>query len=287
MLTTLLIGLSIGMLLVLIAGGLSLIFGMLGVVNFAHGALYMLGAFVALAVAKATGSFWIGLLVSPFVVAALGATIELGLLRPLYARGHEQQLQMTFGLILVIEEGARLLWGMDFYTATAPGAFVEPLNWLGEKLPAYRVFVVLAGLAVAIGLYVVIETTRLGMVLRAAMSNAQMVRAMGIAVSRYRTLVFACGAGLAALGGAIAAPMLPVHTAMGYQVIIDSFVVVILGGLGNVRGAILAALLLGQVRAFGQLNAPEWVDVTVYALLALTLLFRPQGLFSSSAARQA
>jgi len=287
MLTSFLIGLSIGMLLLLMAAGLSLIFGMLGVINFAHGALYMVGAFTATVIAAYIGNFWIGLLIAPFVVALLGALIEMTLLRPLYARSHEQQLLLTFGLILVIEEGARLLWGLDYRSAAAPAMFAEPVEWFGEKLSAYRMFVVVAGTVVAGALYFMIERTQTGMVLRAAMSNAQMLRALGVGVSRYRTLVFALGAGLAGLGGAIAAPLLPVQTSMGFQIIIDCFVVVIIGGLGNIRGAIVAALLIGQLQAFGQQYFSEWLDIIVYGFLIAVLLIRPQGLFTFGKTRRA
>ncbi len=287
MTNTLLIGLSIGMLLLLIASGLSLIYGMLGVVNFAHGSLYMLGAFVATVVTSSIGNFWLGLLVAPLVLALLGGLIEWTLLRPLYKRDHEQQLLMTFGMILVIEEGARILWGLDYRNSTVPALFAQPLDVLGERVSSYRLFVVVFGAAVAAALYYVVDRTRLGIVLRAAMSNSQMVRTLGIRVSRYRTLVFAIGAGLAGLGGAIAAPMLPVQTSMGFQVIMDCFIVVIIGGLGNIRGSIIAALLLGQVQAFGQQYFSEWVDVIVYGMLALVLILRPQGLFSFGTGRQA
>lgn len=287
MVATLLIGLSIAMLLFLLAAGLSLIFGMLGVVNFAHGALYMVGAFVAYEVAMRTGSFWLALAVAPVMVAVVGIVIEFGLLRPLYARDHVQQLMMTFGLILVLDEAVRLVWGVDYRSITPPGIFAEPIRLFGENVATYRVFVVGLGLAVLGILIFGIERTRLGMVLRAAMSNAPMTRCLGIRVDRIRTAVFALGAGLAALGGAAAAPLLPVQVGMGSSIIIDCFIVVVIGGLGSVRGTAAAALLLGLTQAFGQYLAPGWIEVWTLLVMVAVLLLRPQGLFGVKSSRVA
>lgn len=287
MIATLMIGLSIAMLLLLLAAGLSLIFGMLGVVNFAHGALYMVGAFLAYEIAARTGSFWLALAIAPCVVALLGAAIEFGLLRPLYTRDHVQQLLLTFGLILVLDEAVRLVWGADYRSLTPPAMFAEPVRMLGENVAAYRIFVVLLGAAVLVALIFAIERTRLGMVLRAAMSNAPMTRCVGIRVDRIRTAVFALGAGLAALGGAAAAPLLPVQVGMGSSIIIDCFIVVVIGGLGSVRGTAIAALLLGLTQAFGQYLAPGWIDIWTLLILVAVLLLRPQGLFGQRSARVA
>ena len=279
MLSTAIIGLSIAMLLFLMATGLTLIFGMLGIINFAHGALYMLGAFISYQTVALTGSFWLALLTAPLLVALLGAAIEIGLLRALYRRDHVEQLLLTFGLILVIEEGVRLIWGPQYRSVSPPAFAAEPMVLLGQTIAGYRVLVVGLGLAVSAALLATIEFTRLGMVLRAAISNPDMTRCLGIRVDRVRTLVFMLGAALAALGGAIAAPLLPVQVGMGFSVIIDCFIVVIIGGLGSILGAVVAALMLGMTYAFGQQFAPEWVDVSVYVLLIAVLLLRPQGLF--------
>jgi branched-chain amino acid transport system permease protein len=287
MVATLLIGLSIAMLLFLLAAGLSLIFGMLGVVNFAHGALYMVGAFVACEVATRSGSFWLALAVAPIVVAVVGIVIEVGLLRPLYARDHVQQLMLTFGLILVLDEIVRLIWGVDYRSITPPGIFATPVHLFGENIATYRIFIVALGLAVLAALTFGIERTRLGMVLRAAMSNAPMTRCLGIRVDRIRTVVFALGAGLAALGGAAAAPLLSVQVGMGSSIIIDCFIVVVIGGLGSVRGTAVAALLLGLTQAFGQYLAPGWIEVWTLLVMIAVLLFRPQGLFGVKSSRVA
>jgi branched-chain amino acid transport system permease protein len=284
---TLLIGFSISMVLLLIASGLSLIFGMLGIVNFAHGALYMIGAFVAVTVVGKTGSFALALLVAPVVVALLGAAIEITLLRPLYGQPHEKQFLLTFGLLLVLEESARAIWGVDYRNLDLPSVLAGQVQAFGQVLPMYRLFVSGLGLCVGLALLLYIERARVGMVLRAAMANATMARGLGIKVSRYRTLVFALGGALAGLGGTIAAPLFPVQVNMGTTILIESFVVVIVGGLGNVGGAMVGAILLGLLQAFGQQYAAEWVDIATYLLLALLLLFRPQGLFNSTAGRKA
>lgn len=287
MLGTLIIGASIAMVLLLIASGLSLIFGMLGVVNFSHGALYMIGAFTGATVAAQTGSFALALLVAPVVVAALGAIFEISLLRRLYEQPHEKQFLLTFGMLLVLEEGARAIWGVDYRRLDLPAALSGQIVAFGQTLPIYRVFVTVVGLTIGIALVIAIERSRVGMVLRAAMTNANMTRGLGIQVSRYRTLVFALGGALAGLAGTLAAPLFPVQMNMGTTVLIESFVVVIIGGLGNVKGAIVGAILLGLLQAFGQQYASEWVDTVIYALLALLLLFRPQGLFNLQAGRKA
>ncbi|MES2362654.1 MAG: branched-chain amino acid ABC transporter permease [Pseudomonadota bacterium] len=287
MLNTILIGLSTGSVMVLIASGLSLVFGMLGVVNFAHGALYMVGAFAGVEVVSRSGSFVAGLIAAPLVVAGLAALIEAFLLRPIYKHAHEKQLLLTFGLLILIEEMARAIWGLDYRRIDVPQMFATQATLFGESLPMYRLFVLALGVVVSVLLVLMIERTQLGMVLRAAMSNTQMVRALGIPVSRYRTLVFALGGALAGIGGVIAAPLLPVQVNMGGTIILDSFIVVIVGGLGNIAGAVAAAFALGLVQAFGQQYAAEWISTLTYVLLVIVLLIRPQGIFSKSEGRKA
>jgi branched-chain amino acid transport system permease protein len=287
MVATALIGLSIAMLLFLLAAGLTLVFGMLGVINFAHGAIYMLGAFGAFEVYRITGSFWLALVVAPIAVALIGAAMEMILLRPLYDRDHVEQLLMTFGAILVIEEGVRMVWGLGYRDLPLPAELQGSMSVLGDDVAVYRLFLLAAGTVVGAGLFLLIEKTRLGMVLRAAMSYPTMVRALGIRIDRVRTIVFAVGAALAALAGAIAAPIVPIQVGMSFTIIVDCFVVVILGGLGNIRGAIAAAILLGLVQAFGQHYFPAWIEVATYLVLIGVLLVRPQGLFSAAPARKA
>lgn len=278
--STLLIGLSIGMLLFILAAGLTLIFGMMGIINFAHGALYMLGAYVAYQVVRSGGSFWLALLVSPLVLAVVGALMERLTLRPLYDRAHEFQLLATFGAILVLEEAVRVLWGLDFKRMVAPAGLDGAVTLFGSQVSLYRLFVIGFGLAVSLALFLVLERSPLGTAVRACQANGGMAACVGIDVGRVRTAVFAIGAALAGVGGTIAGPLLPIQLQMGFTIIIDCFVVVIIGGLGNIRGAVLGALLVGMTRAYGQAYAPDWIDVATYTLLIATLLLRPQGLFN-------
>ncbi len=277
--STFVIGLSIAMLLFLLAAGLTLIFGMLGIINFAHGAIYMLGAYVAYQVAATTGNFWLALCAAPLVLAVVGAVIERLVLRPIYDRPHEFQLLATFGLILVLEEAVRIIWGLQLHSIAPPAGLSGSVHVFGTDISKYRLFVVLFG-AVMVGLlFFGIERTRLGLILRASSNNSGMAELLGVEVDRVRTFIFALGAGLAGIGGAIAGPMLPIQLQMGFSVILDCFIVVIIGGLGNIRGAVAGALLIGMTRAYGQQYAAEWIDIATYGILVVTLLVRPQGLF--------
>jgi len=277
--STIVIGLSIGMLLFLLAAGLTLIFGMLGIINFAHGALYMLGAYVAYQAAASLGTFWLALLVSPLVMALVGAAIERLVLRPIYTRPHEFQLLATFGLILVLEEVVRITWGLQLRSIAPPPILSGSVNIFDTDISKYRLFVVFFGAAMVGLLFFGIERTKLGLILRASSDNAAMAAGLGVNVNSVRTLIFALGAALAGIGGTIAGPMLPIQLQMGFSVILDCFIVVIIGGLGNIRGAVLGALLIGMTRAFGQQYAAEWIDIATYAVLVATLLLRPAGLF--------
>jgi branched-chain amino acid transport system permease protein len=274
------IGLSISMLLFLLAAGLTIIFGMLGVVNFAHGALYMLGAYTGYQMVQWTGSFWLALIVSPILVALVGGLIERFTLRPLYDRDHAYQLLMTFGCVLVIEEAVRLIWGVNFMAMNAPDILSGTVEISGSTITVYRLFIIGVGLALSIAMFLIIERTRIGMMVRATSSNSEMAACLGIDVVQLRTLVFMAGTFLAALGGTIAAPLLPLKLGMGYTIIIDCFIIIIIGGLGNIRGAIIASLLIGMTRAFGQQFAADWIGLLTYALLILTLVVRPEGLFN-------
>ena len=273
------IGLSIGLLLFLLAAGLTLIFGMLGVVNFAHGSIYMLGAYLAYMTVSLTGNFWIALIVVPLLGALLGAVMEVVTLRPLYGREQHYQVLLTFGCVLIIEEAVRMIWGLDYKEMNPPAALNTALHVFGMTIAPYRLFVIGFGAALAALLFYVIENTRVGIIIRAASIDPETVQALGLDVSRVRTGVFAFGAALAALGGAVAAPLLPIELGMGFNIIIDCFIVIIIGGLGSIKGAIIAALLIGMVRALGYTIAPDWVDFATYSVLILVLLTRPEGLF--------
>ena len=275
----LVIGLSLAAVLFLLSAGLTLIFGMLGVINFAHGSFYMLGAYLGFQVIGLTGNFWVALLVAPLLGGLLGAAVEGAALRRVYDREPHYQMLLTFGVILVLDEVVKAVWGLDYKEVSAPLALASPTRILGATVSTYRLFIIAFGAAAALLLFIVLEKTRVGVTVRAASSDPEMVRGLGINVNAVRTGVFAFGTGLAALAGAVTAPLFPVELGMGFSVIIDCFVVIVIGGLGSIRGAVAAALLLGLVRAVGYTVAPEWVDFAGYTLLIVVLLTRPQGLF--------
>ncbi len=277
--STFVIGLSIGMLLFLLAAGLTLIFGMLRIINFAHGALYMLGAYLAFQIAL-WGGFWWALALVPVLLALVGVLIERLTLRPIYSAPHEFQLLVTFGLILVLEEVVRATWGLSGKSITAPAWLTGSVSLFDTDVSRYRLFVIAVGATTMTVLLLGIERTRIGLVIRSCSTHPLMAGTLGVRVDRVRTAVFAVGAALAGLGGAMAGPMLPIQLQMGSTIILDCFIVVIIGGLGNIRGAVVGALLIGMTRAFGQQYLPDWIDTLTYAVLIATLLLRPQGLFS-------
>jgi len=275
-----LIGLSIGLLLFLVAAGLTLIFGLLGVINFAHGAFYMLGAYIGYQAVASTGSFWLALALTPLIVLPAGALLERVLLRPLYAKPHAQQFVMTFGLILVMEEAARMVWGLGYLRVSPPAALAGTTEIFGSYIGDYRIFACVVAAVVAAGLLLGLERTSLGATIRAAAANPRMLSCLGADVNRLRMWTFGGGTALAAFAGVLVSPLVPIDSGMAITVITDCFVVIVVGGLGNARGAIAASLLVGLLRAFGQQFAAEWVDVATYGLLIFTLLIRPAGLFN-------
>lgn len=277
--STFVIGLSIGMLLFLLAAGLTLIFGMLRIINFAHGALYMLGAYLAFQIAGWVG-FWWALALVPVLLALVGVLIERLTLRPIYSAPHEFQLLITFGLILVLEEVVRATWGLSGKSIAVPAWLSGSVALFDTDVSRYRLFVIAIGAATMAVLLLGIERSRIGLVIRSCSTHPLMAATLGVRVDRVRTAVFAVGAALAGLGGAMAGPMLPIQLQMGGTIILDCFIVVIIGGLGNIRGAMVGALLIGMTRAFGQQYLPDWIDTLTYAVLIATLLLRPQGLFS-------
>jgi branched-chain amino acid transport system permease protein len=277
--STIIIGLSLGMLLLLLAAGLTIIFGMLGVINFAHGAIYMLGAYVSYEITKRTGSFILGVGVAAISTALIGALIERITLRPLYDRPHYYQLLLTFGLILIVSEVVRFIWGAGYQEVSIPSLLNGTFEVAGSTIPIYRLFVIGFGGLVSVALYLMLEKSTFGVMIRAASSDAEMVQVLGLPVALIRMAVFAIGCGLSGLAGAIAAPLYPVELGMATNTIIDCFIVVILGGLGNIRGAVAASLLIGMVRAIGYVYLPGWVEVMTFLLLIGTLLTRPHGLF--------
>ena len=278
--SVLVIGISIGMLLFLLAVGLTLIFGMLGVINFAHGALYMLGAYLAYQTVTWTGSFWLALVVSPLIVAGIAAAMEFVAMRRVYTRDHFYQVLLTFGAILVIEELVRSIWGLQPKLLSAPPGLGASVHLFGDDVAAYRLFIIGFGTVISALLFFMLERSKYGMIIRACSKDSDMASCLGINVPRVRTAIFALGAGLAALGGVISGPMFPVDTNMGFLVIINCFIVVVVGGLGNIRGSLAGALLIGLVQAYGQRYVPHLIGVLTYMFFIGVLLTRPQGLFS-------
>ena len=272
--------LQYGLLLFLLAAGLTLIFGIMGVVNLAHGSFYMLGAYLAYALVPATGSFTLALGLGALLALLLGALLERGLFRFFYQRDHLDQVLLTFGLIYVFEELRSIIWGDDNHGVAVP-ALLSGAVKLTDTLsyPVYRLFISAVCIALALGLYGLISHTRLGMKIRAGAFDAKMAEALGINIRLLHTLVFALGIALTVLAGFVAAPVASVYPNMGSQVLIMCFVVVVIGGIGSVRGALVAALLVGLVDTFGKVLLPQFASMLVYLLMAVVLLFRPQGLF--------
>ena len=278
-------GVSNGMLLFLISAGLSLIFGVLRIINFAHGALFMFGALVAVSI---TG--WVPAGLAGFVGALIGATaalallgvaIETGLLRRIYRAPHEFQLLITFALVFIAGDVAKLVWGSAERSIDAPEILSGSTQALGVIFPTYRMFLIVAGIVVAVGLWAVLHRTRWGIFVRAATMDRAMLGALGVNTRVLFTSVFALGAALAGLGGALAAPVVSVGPGLHVQVIIDAFVVVVIGGMGSVMGAFVASLLVGLVNAFGVLAFPGLSVVLTFACMAVVLIVRPWGLFGT------
>ncbi len=276
--------LQYGLLLFLIASGLTLIFGVMGVINLAHGSFYMIGAYMAYALAPALGGSFVATLAIGVVLSvALGYALEWAFFSFLYEREHLQQVLMTYGLILVFEELRSLTVGDDVHGVAAP-AWLSGSIALGGLMsyPVYRLFISGMCVALALAMYAVISRTRLGMAIRAGSSNREMVASLGIDVKQLFRVMFAAGVALATLAGMLAAPVSSVYPGMGNQVLIICFVVVVIGGLGSVRGALAAALLVGAVDTFGKVFFPQAAGVLVYVLMAVVLLWRPEGLFKAT-----
>jgi branched-chain amino acid transport system permease protein len=273
--------LQYGLLLFLVASGLTLIFGIMGVINLAHGSFYMIGAYMAYSLAPLFGgSFLLTLAAGLVLSVAFGYLLEWVFISYLYERDHLQQVLMTYGLILVFEEMRSILVGNDVHGVPIP-AWLAGSVQLGDLMqyPVYRLAISGVCLIVAGLLYFVIARTRLGMMVRAGSSNREMIQSLGIDIKFLYRVVFAAGVALAALAGMISAPVSSVYPGMGAQVLIICFVVVVIGGIGSVRGAFLAALLVGVVDTFGKVLVPQAAGVTVYLLMAGILLWRPEGLF--------
>ncbi|MEQ8291197.1 MAG: branched-chain amino acid ABC transporter permease [Roseovarius sp.] len=293
-------GIQLGVFLFLVSAGLTLIFGIMGVINLAHGSLYMIGAYTAATVMMASGSWLLSLLAAALAAALAGALIEFLLMRPLYRRDHLDQVLVTFGLILFVNEAVTMIWGRTPLFMDLPPLFSGTIEILpGIPYPVYRLAVIGLGLLSAVGLWLLISRTRVGMLIRAGSTNREMVGALGVNISALYTLLFAAGSVLAGIAGAFAGPLVSVQVGMGESVLILAFVVVVIGGIGSVRGALVGALLVGLVdtmgRAFlrdlfGLVLPPAEASgmgaalssMSIYLLMALILVVRPRGLFPSA-----
>ncbi|WP_291517256.1 branched-chain amino acid ABC transporter permease [Acidovorax sp.] len=269
-----------GLLLFMLAAGLTLIFGIMGVVNLAHGSFYMLGAYLAYSLSAQLGSLVAAILVGTVLAVVFGLALEWLLFRHFYHRDHLDQVLLTFGLIYIFEELRSILWGDDVHGVAIPQA----LDWsiaLTDTLsyPVYRLFISGVCIALAVGLYLLISKTRLGMKIRAGAFNRDMAESLGVNIKLLHAVVFALGVGLAAVAGMVAAPVSSVYPNMGSSVLIMCFVVVVIGGIGSVRGALIAALLVGLVDTFGKVLLPSVSGMLVYMLMAAVLLWKPEGLF--------
>ncbi len=292
-------GLQYGMMLFLMAAGLTLVFGVMGLINLAHGSLYMLGAFVCAAVASVTGSFWLGLIASLIASAAAGALIEVAVIRRLYARDHLDQVLATFALILIFSEGCRWLFGSSPMFLTVPDVLSGAVTLPGGlQYPLFRLVIIFVGLAVAGGLFWLIGSTRLGVRIRAGEADRGMIAALGVDISRLYTIVFALGAALAGIAGALVGTLQSVQVGMGEPVLILAFVVIVIGGIGSIKGALIGALLVGMTDTLGRFLLPmgfaqimdpaaargvgsALASILIYLLMALVLVLRPQGLFGA------
>jgi branched-chain amino acid transport system permease protein len=287
-LTQLLMGLTVGMNLVLVATGLTLVFGMMGVINFAHSALFMLGAYVGLVMTHRAGSFWLGLLAAPPLIGLLGAAVERWLLRPLRERfplSHLLPLLLTFGLSLFFEGSAKAIWGADILSIDKPPLLGGAVALGRIMFPTYWLFALGAAGVLAAAVWLIVERTPLGLSIRAATQDPTMAAVLGVNVQRLNTVVFALGSALAAAAGVILGTMTSLSPQMGAGIVLDGFIAIVIGGLGSFTGAIVGSLLLGQVQSFGVALLPAFHTPLVFLMMAIVLVLRPTGLFGSTERR--
>jgi len=280
-----LMGLASAMLLFLIASGLTLTFGILGIVNFAHGSLFMLGAYfmysLLLVLNPMLGSFWLAMIIAVVVVAVIGFVIERFLLRFIYKAEVIYQLLLTFALVMIIEGLVKSFWGLDPKSFTEPSYLAGSVTILGRPFPIYAIFIILAGIIVSLGLWALIYKTNFGKFIRAANADRDMTNALGINVNFIFTAVFTLGAALASLGGILAGPIRTTAPDMGSMIIIECFAVVVIGGLGSLPGAFIGSLLIGLLDSFGTFYVPRFSMAFTFILMAVVLIVRPAGLFGT------
>jgi branched-chain amino acid transport system permease protein len=275
--------LSQAALLFFLGCGLTLIFGIMRIVNFAHGAFFMLGAYVGYSTVHWTGNFWVALIVAPILVGGFGAAFELGILRRLYGRDGHAFLMVTFGLTLVMGEAIRLIWGVEALQVKPPAALSDIVFILDEPFPVYRLFLVGSGIVVALLIWQFLERTRLGLLIRATSQNAEMVYALGTDIRLVRSAVFGIGCGLAGIGGVMAAPLVTASLGMAPNAVIDTFVIVIIGGMGSFLGSLIGAVLVAFVQVFGTYYFPDFALAFMYLIMVTVLVVRPGGLLGKEA----
>jgi branched-chain amino acid transport system permease protein len=275
--------LSQAALLFFLGCGLTLIFGIMRIVNFAHGAFFMLGAYIGYSTVHWTGDFWAALIVAPIVVGGFGAAFELGILRRLYGRDGHAFLMVTFGLTLIMGEVIRLIWGVEALQVKPPDSLSDIVFILDEPFPVYRLFLIGAGIVVALAIWQFLERTRLGLLIRATSQNAEMVYALGTDVRMVRSAVFGIGCGLAGIGGVMAAPLVTASLGMAPNAVIDTFVIVIIGGMGSFLGSLIGAVLVAFVQVFGTYYFPDLALAFMYLIMLTVLVVRPGGLLGKEA----
>lgn len=272
-------GLAYAGLLFLVSAGLTLVFGMMNVLNFAHAVMYMLGAYFSFTLLQITGQFWLCLIVCPLLLFIIGALVERFLLRRVHAYGHLHELLLTFGLAYILTELVKWIWG-NYPLAVNIGGFLgTTVQLFGITYPVYRIFIFVCAILVGTAMALILFRTRLGIILRAAVNDSEMVNALGFNVPLVFTGVFAFGAALSGLAGVIAGPLLTTYPGMAAEILIDAFVVIVVGGFGSLGGAVVASLLIGELQAFGVLLFPKLSLALVYMLMAAVLIIKPSGLF--------
>lgn len=274
---------AVGLLLI-VALGLNLIFGLLNIINFAHGAFFALGGFLLITVSRVVGDFsgniWLGLLAAPLLMAAIALPIERTVIRPILSRPMSVSLLATYALTLILDEGSRMIWGAVPLRVDAPIGLMGSLSVLGSPFPVYRLFVIVVSIAVAVGLLIFLDKTSIGLCIKASSEDRLMSSCVGINIKQLFSIAFALGLAMAAIAGGIAAPIYTVYPGSGEIVIIDAFVVLVMGGLGSIRGTIVASIIVGLVRTVGSVFIAQWSIAMVFAALVIVLLLRPKGILN-------
>lgn len=274
-------GVTYTMWIFLLSSGLSFILGVLRILNLAHGSLFMFGAYLGWQSVSWLGSFWYALLISPLAIAAFGAGVEYLLLRRIYERHITYQLLLTFGLLLVINDLVKFIWGLAYKSISEPALLLGPVTFLGIEYPKYNIFVILVGALVAGLMWIFLSRTRLGKIIRASSMDRETATTLGIRVPMLYTLVFAIGSGLGALAGCLAGPLMSITLDLAVETVVKAFVIVVVGGLGSIPGAFIASLLIGEVSSFGIVIFPQFEMAFMFILMALILILRPEGLMGS------